>query len=360
MSVTPKRTLEFLKIVLKKVRHLVDENNLETSRLPPWLRSTTIRFGWINDTLVAVFEDSEKDELINRNKVHADTVLLLDFNDFNPSGASLPLNKNEGLVLMKGEYGDGKRVIFSLKGEWPALFLCGQSSYHGPLAFFDIFVQHTPGTVEGATPVITRFVPFALYVHENDVREVDGFWEKSKHNLLENLKYVSESEEGTFYEKLNTRYSTFAMTKKSGVIILGKDEGNALKELLKVKDYVSSKGYNADLIKKLPESPMMSNDEKVRLWTISSRFCIMIDTEASGHIKEYEILKQQKTVFALLRPKGKGSTHMIGDDEFDVNYIRTFEYDKCPSTVLDEVISWCEETISKRTDYYNEKYPWRN
>src|SRR5206468_7432904 len=147
--------------------------------------------------------------------------------------------------------------------------------------------------------------------------------------------------------------------KKTGVIILGKDEGEALKELLKVKDYVASRGYNADLIKKLPEIPMMSNEEKVRMWTCSSRFCIMVDIEPSGHIKEYEILKQQRTVLALLRQRGKGTTHMIGDDAIDVNYIRIFEYDRYPISVLDEVIGWCEEIISKRTDYYNKEYPWR-
>lgn len=89
------------------------------------------------------------------------------------------------------------------------------------------------------------------------------------------------------------RFSSFALNKKSGVIILGKDEGPTLVELVTTKNYISSKGYNTDLIKELPELPMMSNDEKVRMWTISARFCIMVDREASGHIKEYEILKQQ-------------------------------------------------------------------
>ncbi len=85
----------------------------------------------------------------------------------------------------------------------------------------------------------------------------------------------------------------------------------------------------------------------------------MVDREASGHIKEYEILRQQKTVLALLRPRRKGSTYMIGDDEIDLDYIKVFEFDESPISVLDEVIKWSEEVISKRTDYYDDKYPWR-
>ena len=189
---------------------------------------------------------------------------------------------------------------------------------------------------------------------------MEQFWKLCKIHLMSHLHHVNNSEEGAFYEKLNARYSSFVMSKKSGIVILGKDNGPELDELLMVKDYVSSKGYNADMIKGLPEIPMMSLDEKVRMWTISSRFCIMLDIQPSGHIKEYEILKQQRTVLAVLRQKGKGSTYMIGDDEIDSNHIRIFEFDKSPIGILNEVIQWCEGVNSKRTGYYDHKYPWRN
>ena len=57
--------------------------------------------------------------------------------------------------------------------------------------------------------------------------------------------------------------------------------------------HVASKGYDAGIIKQLPELLSMSNSQKVRMWTISCRFCIMIEREPSGHINESspEIIK---------------------------------------------------------------------
>lgn len=50
----------------------------------------------------------------------------------------------------------------------------------------------------------------------------------------------------------------------------------------------------------------------------------MIDRVPSGHIDEYEILKQQGSILAVLRPKDSGSTYMIGDDEINLNYTDCF------------------------------------
>lgn len=97
---------------------------------------------------------------------------------------------------------------------------------------------------------------------------------------------------------------------------------------------------------------MMSN--KDRLWTISSSFRIMVNRTPSGHIAEYEILRQQSIIFALVHPKGTGSTRMIGDDALvDVNYIRSFAFASSPLEALEDAITWAEQTAKARQDAYD-------
>jgi len=127
-----------------------------------------------------------------------------------------------------------------------------------------------------------------------------------------------------------------------------------------VRDSLRVKGYDAQLIQDLPELAMMSNEEKVRLWTMASRYCVMVDRSASGHVAEFMILKEQRSILAFLRPLGSGSTFMIGDAALvDINYIRIFEFESSPIEVLDEAIDWAESLARVRSETYNKAYPWR-
>ncbi len=85
-----------------------------------------------------------------------------------------------------------------------------------------------------------------------------------------------------------------------------------------------------------------------------------IDREAAGHLAEYQYLKEQRTILALLRPKRKGSTYMIGDEHLvDFNYINLFEFEKSPLEVIDVAIDWAENFVKKRMKAYGKAYPWR-
>lgn len=104
----------------------------------------------------------------------------------------------------------------------------------------------------------------------------------------------------------------------------------------------------------------MSLSEKVKLWTTASRFCIMVDREVSGHIKEYEIVKSERKPLVLFRPEEDGSTWMIGDDEIiDLNYIKTFEFAGSPLGKTEEGIQWAENLLKERGKAYPEFYPWK-
>ena len=106
---------------------------------------------------------------------------------------------------------------------------------------------------------------------------------------------------------------------------------------------------------------MMSNEEKVRVWTLVSRFVVMLDRSPSGHIAEYMMLREQRAILALLRERGCGSTYMIGDDTLrDLNFVKVFEFEHTPFGVLDAVIDWAEKFALDRSSAYGKAYPWRD
>jgi len=347
---------------LDRLREWVSDQKLNTARLPPWLMAARVRIGWVNDSLICAFEDAPKgDSCEIRGPVGADTVVLLNIDDFSPSAASLRArNDVEGLIVISGTYEENKRTILNLVGQSPAFFNCGLAGYHSPVALFNVFMQHRPG---GATnPVVAvRYIPFALYVNVRDAADQDRLWRLCKEQLTATLLDVHNSNTGTFYERLQSRATTFALNKISGVVVLGKDTGKELQELIQVRDYLRGKGYEAELIKDIADIPMMSNEEKVRLWALVSRFVVMVDRVPAGHIAEYMMLKEQRTIMALLRPSGTGSTFMIGDAHMvDLNFVQLFEFDSTPFNVLENVVSWAESIAKKRIDSYDKAYPWRD
>jgi hypothetical protein len=282
-------------------------------------------------------------------------------NDFRPTGASLMARKDvKKLITFQGKYKEKERTIFNLVSKSPAFFDCGYAGYHGPVALINILMQHTPDG-PGTTPVAARYIPFALYLHELDMIHPKQIWSNCEQTMGEVLLEIHNSDTGSFYQRLQSRAVTFALNKISGVIVLGKDTGDQLQELIQVKDYLKGKGYDAELIKDLPEIPMMSNEEKVRLWALVSRFVVMVDRVPAGHLAEYQILKEQRTITALLRPIGSGSTYMVGDDSLvDINYIRLFEFSDTPLSILNSVQEWAEKIAEQRAVAYNKAYPWRD
>lgn len=354
------RAQHVIQAFLGNLRETVRRLSLRDTRLPPWLRAAKVRAGWINDSLVAVFEDATQGDTYQiLGPVHADTVVLLNIEDFAPRAASLKAREVEGLIILGGQYQDRKRTMVNLTGEQPAFFDCGYAGYHGPRALFNLIFQHSPGGPE-VGPVATRFVPFALYVHRTDAIDASRIWGLCEQYLIDFIVHVHDSEEGDFYDSLLGPATVFAMTKESSVVILGKDSGIELQELLQVRDYLRGKGYNAQLVTDLPEISEMSNEEKVRLWTISSRFCVMVDRVPAGHIAEYLMLRGQRSILAVLRPSQVASTYMVGDDTLvDINFIRVFEFEQTPLRVLDNVIAWAEEIARARAIAYTKAYPWR-
>jgi hypothetical protein len=348
----------FISDLLDFVREFATRENLNFKRLPTWMTASKIHVGWINnESMICVFRDAHKrDSFKIKGTVGADTVVLLDTDNFKPKGASLEAKDSDGLKMLVGEFGKKGGSVMRLASPQSAFFNCGHAGHHGPIGIESLFFEQCTEN----NGLLVGFVPFALYLHKNDIANSKAFIKNSGNQILSLLTDIHNSPKGDYYQNRQSPVEAFTSSKETGVIVLGKDSGTELIELTQVKDHLHSKGYHARLIKELPEIPMMSNEEKVRLWSLASRFVVMIDNVPTGHIAEYMMLKEQRTILALLRKRGGGSTYMIGDDHLtDINFIKLFEYDDSPLSSIKEVIDWTESLVAERTKAYNEKYPWR-
>ena len=355
-----KSTKLFAQKILERLREFIVSENLNIDRLPKWVKSVNVKLARLNNSILFLFEESfsDEDEFIDCGEVKSDIQFLLDLPEFIPKAACLraPEKTNGGLVILHGEYGEDKKVVLKIVSERSALFNVGYVNYHNPLAIINIFIQ----LISSDEVLVTRFVPFAIFAHTNDFSNFESFWNKCTPHIQDSLKLIHNSEAGDFYQFQAERKKVFQISKEKSVIVLGKYSNHEMNELFQVRDYLRAKGYDAYLIIELPEYPMMSNEEKVRLWTMASRFCIMIDRKAAGHIAEYQYLKNQRTILALLRPKGKGSTYMIGDEHLtDFRYIKLFEFEKSPLEIIDAAIEWAENLVGERIKNYEVAYPWR-
>lgn len=357
---TARKAIEFF---LERARREVQQRSLSEARLPRWLVEAHVRIGWVRDSLIAVFDDSSTGDIyVLRGPVGADSVVLFDSTDFSPTGASLRARRDvQGLILLVGS---GVGTTLNLISDRPALFDCGHFGYHSPHAVANLFIQHTPAGPE-VGPVAGRFVPFVLYVYATDFATDAPVWNPAYEVLMDHFQGVHDSRDGDFYEQRYREGRKLATTvqnlKKSSVIILGSYANSHLRELRQVRDYLTKRGYDAMLIKDLPEAPEMSMPDKVRFWTGSARFCVMVDRDPSGHLVEYQIILQQQSILVLLRPRASRSTYMIGEEQLaNVNHIRVFEFQESPLTELDHAIDWAEKLAAERAKAYSEAYPWRD
>ena len=349
--------------ILERIRREVSFRKLSLNRLPRWVRSARVRIGRINNSAMFSFEDSQKDAdcYENSGKVKSDIQFLLEIPEFEPTGFCLNIlkeakNQGEvGLIIFQGEYGQDERTILDIHSKNACFFNVGIVEYHAPVALMSVILRLVPDN----EVIAARFVPLAIFLNDGDIACLDRFLDKNISNIAETLKGIHNSKEGDYYQSKVDLARVFKITKEKSVIVLGK-YGLLEKDLINARDYLRSKNYEAYLLKELPEMPMMSVEEKLRLWACASRFCVMIDREPSGHIAEHEWMKSQRTILAFIRQRGKESTSMIGDESIvDYNFLNLFEFENSPLEVLNSVILWAEDIIKQRTQGYEREYPWR-
>lgn len=337
----------FAEYFLKQVRSSVVSLNLKVERLPEWVTFAHVEIGKLDNSNLFLFEDSpiDKDEIIFLGEFCSDLQFFLRLPEYLVTRASFPAPKKGtiGMAVLYGEYDREGKVIFNIKSPSSALFNVGYIPYHIPMSLTNIIIQRSSWEYVEAV----RFIPFAVYVHDNDLIDFEDFWKRASRSVRDILLDLHNSRAGDYYQQLTERKHVFRLSKEKSVIVFGKYGEGEISELLQVRDYLS-KNYDAYLLKELPKHPSMSLEEKVRLWGSASRFCIMVDREPSGHLVEYPYLKSSMAILALLRPAIGGSTAMIEDESTNFPFVRMFKFNKTPLESVDAAVAWAEEFFKKR------------
>jgi hypothetical protein len=345
--------------ILALARESIAAAGLDSDRLPGWTRAANVKIGWINDSLVMIFDDApEHDDFRTRGKVNADTVLLFDLEDFTPDSYIFPSGENIELITYAGHTEEQSSTSLIITGQPSALLSCGLEGAHGPVA-----ISTMPIIATGKSQDIVlgaRIVSCAFYIHRKDAVDIRSLWARCQATFIGSMKAIHDSTQGDYFCRHRATVRSHLMTHQDGVLVLGsfaKDEIGLLRD---TRDYLRMRGWDAYMITDLAEIAHMTNEQKARFWMMTSRWCVMVDRSASGHIAEYQLIKENRNTLALLRPLGSGSTWMIGDEELhDVNFIKTFRFGTSPLEVLDDAATWCESFLETRTKTLNQHYPWR-
>jgi hypothetical protein len=153
--------------LLASIRAQVAEAGLQLDRLPPWVSAAQVRVGWIDDTVIAVFDPiaGAEDSWQIRRTVRSDVVLLLDTPDFAASTITLPAGQSPGPIVIAGssDAGDGGTEL-TILGSRPAFLDCGFAGYHGIRAVYGVVIGLAPEEALG--PLERRHVP-SRYTHTN-------------------------------------------------------------------------------------------------------------------------------------------------------------------------------------------------
>lgn len=98
------------------------------------------------------------------------------------------------------------------------------------------------------------------------------------------------------------------------VLILGKDSGPALDRLKRIASRLEELGYYTYIIKEQPDRIGESVVQKVMRYALSSKFVLIENMEASGHLYEFpHVAKAAECVTVVLQEEGKGATWMFED-----------------------------------------------
>lgn len=144
------------------------------------------------------------------------------------------------------------------------------------------------------------------------------------------------------------------------VLVLGKDTGTALDRLKQIAAKLEELGYYTYIIKEQPDKMGESVIQKVMRYALSSKFVVIENTDASGHLYEIpHVTKTAECVTVVLQEDGKGATWMFEDAYakhkhwHKVIYIAG-ELDQA----VDNAAEWAEKFVREFADYQTANLPW--
>jgi hypothetical protein len=225
--------------------------------------------------------------------------------------------------------------------EAPASFRDTQPAFHitrGHYSFSNLHIKGFPFRISNdAASVILenmyvsyesegwqRYIEYAeIWGDRNSTRwSVD-----SARSLAKELVFAEIATLQFAYEDLGLLNSVVKDSQTNRVLILGsysKEDEDRLREISKG---VEKKGYKPVLIKDIPDFEASDIRAKVRTWASLCSFLIMDDSEASGHLVEFEMCRSNEWALLLMRAKGSSGTFMTRGASSNNSAIHEIEYD---------------------------------
>ena len=227
---------------------------------------------------------------------------------------------------------------------------------YGRYAFFNIYVQrqYPDGTTR------SKYVRYAeLYPDKEMIFTPARAENNAVKDFQDHLDFLKAPNMAPSIQKYVRIGEAVHQLKKNSVAVLGRDSPPESDLLRRIRDELRALNYHAFLVREEESLAEQTPEEKVKLLTLMSRFCVMEDSTASGHIAEFEYCKTNRVLLILLRRAGHGSTWMIGDAGLvDFNFIRTFEFSEANlHEVLVEATRWAEDFLSRRALAYKDYFP---
>ncbi|HLG95294.1 MAG TPA: hypothetical protein VKX49_03165 [Bryobacteraceae bacterium] len=144
------------------------------------------------------------------------------------------------------------------------------------------------------------------------------------------------------------------------VLILGKDTGPALDRLKRIAARLEEIGYYTYIIKEQPDRPGEGVVQKVLRYALSSKFVLIENTEASGHLYEIpHIAKAAECVTVVLQEHGKGATWMFEDAYAKHKHWHKVTYEDAGlERAVEEAAAWAENFVAEFADYQAANLPW--
>ena len=144
------------------------------------------------------------------------------------------------------------------------------------------------------------------------------------------------------------------------VLVLGKDTGPALDRLKRIASKLQELGYYTYIIKEQPDKAGESVIQKVMRYALSSKFVLIENTEASGHLYEIpHVTKGAECVTVVLQEEGKGATWMFEDAYAKHKHWHklTYKENKLEDAV-EQAAAWAEKFVGEFAAYQVTKLPW--
>jgi hypothetical protein len=129
-----------------------------------------------------------------------------------------------------------------------------------------------------------------------------------------------------------------------------------LDRLKRIESKLHDLNYYTSIIKEQPVKPGEGVVQKVMRYALSSKFVLIENTEASGHLYEIpHVTKAAECVTIVLQEEGKGATWMFEDDYGKHKHSHKLSH---RDNEMERATAWAEKFVGEFADYQAANLPW--